>query len=109
MSIALQAMSDEQLVATLCAIYQTQDARAEIPTCRFCGAVFTSEEAEGALMRARRSRALAHIVPILAEEAGRGRKRIGEDLLFQSGPGKAINRPQPGFDGGDLGGAPVER
>ena len=68
-----------------------------------------AQHAEGALMRARRSRALAHSVPILVEEAGRGRKRIGEDLLFQSGPGKAINRLQPGFDGCDLGDEPVER
>jgi len=52
---------------------------------------------------------LPGIVAVLAEEAGRRRKRIGEDRFFQPGPGKAINRLQPVLDGRDLGGEPVER
>jgi len=45
---------------------------------------------------------------VLTEEARRRRKWIGEDLLFQSGPGKAINCLQPILDGGDLGGEVVK-
>jgi len=51
---------------------------------------------------------LLRIVPVLAEEAGRRRKRIGENLLFQSGPHKAIDRLQPVLDGGDLGGEVIQ-
>src|SRR6266498_5196565 len=35
---------------------------------------------------------LSRIVPVLAEEAGRRRKWIAENLLFQSGPHKTIDR-----------------
>ena len=45
---------------------------------------------------------------MLAEEARRPRKWIGEDLRFQSGPGKAINCLQPLLDGGNLGGKVVK-
>jgi hypothetical protein len=38
---------------------------------------------------------LPRSVPLLAEETNRRRKRIGDDRLFQSGPGKAIDRLQP--------------
>jgi hypothetical protein len=38
---------------------------------------------------------LPWIVPMLTEEARCGRKRIGKDDFFQSGPGKAIDRLQP--------------
>jgi hypothetical protein len=52
---------------------------------------------------------LPRIVAVLAEEARCGRKRIGKDLLFQSGPSKAINCLQPILDSGDLGGEVVKR
>ena len=51
---------------------------------------------------------LLRIVPVLAEEARRRRKRIGEDQLFQPRPGKTIDCLQSVFHRSDLGGEVIQ-